>query len=124
MPLSSAPIPIDIVPVANVPSSVLSDVGANARLDCSGRWVSVSDRTDSRILAAVRSAAPRDDFARAPYESEIPRRGSSEPCADGDKDGMPDAWESSQGLDPHRNDASGTRPGVDVTNIEAYLNGQ
>lgn len=43
------------------------------------------------------------------------------PPADGDNDGMPDAWESSHGLNPGANDSATVRPSG-YTAIEEYLN--
>lgn len=45
------------------------------------------------------------------------------PYKDSDKDGMPDAWESKNGLNPNNaSDASGDRDNDGYTNIEEYLN--
>ena len=44
--------------------------------------------------------------------------------ADADRDGMPDAWETRHGLDPHdRSDAAKDADGDGYTAIEEYLNG-
>ncbi len=40
---------------------------------------------------------------------------------DGDADGMPDAWETEQGLDPSTDDSAGDVDGDGWTNIEEYL---
>lgn len=43
--------------------------------------------------------------------------------ADGDQDGMPDAWETSHGLNPaDASDAAGDRDGDGYTNVEEYIN--
>ena len=43
---------------------------------------------------------------------------------DTDKDGMPDAWEKANGLDPgNAADASAYKLSKGYTNIEVYLNG-
>jgi pectate lyase len=47
-----------------------------------------------------------------------------EPYADADADGMPDAWETKYGLNPHdAADAAGDLNGDGYTNIEDFLNG-
>jgi hypothetical protein len=49
---------------------------------------------------------------------------SGKPYKDSDKDGMPDAWETKFGLDPHSaSDAVKDSDGDGYTNIEEYLNG-
>ncbi len=46
------------------------------------------------------------------------------PYMDSDDDGMPDEWESKQGLNPNdAGDASGDKDNDGYTNIEAFLNG-
>jgi hypothetical protein len=45
------------------------------------------------------------------------------PYKDADKDGMPDAWETKNGLNPNNaSDASRDRDNDGYTNIEEYLN--
>ena len=47
-----------------------------------------------------------------------------EPYVDTDKDGMPDAWEEQNGLNPNdASDANGDCTGDGYTNIEKYING-
>jgi hypothetical protein len=43
------------------------------------------------------------------------------PPPDGDRDGMPDAWEQARGLDPGRDDSTRDRNGDGYTNVEEYL---
>jgi hypothetical protein len=46
------------------------------------------------------------------------------PYVDTDKDGMPDAWEKANGLNPNdASDANGDCTGDGYTNIEKYING-
>lgn len=44
-------------------------------------------------------------------------------CTDADSDGMPDAFETVQGLNPNLADANGDADKDGYTNIEEYLNG-
>jgi pectate lyase len=47
-----------------------------------------------------------------------------EPYADADNDGMPDAWETEHGLNPHdASDAAADANGDGYTNVEDFLNG-
>ena len=49
---------------------------------------------------------------------------TGEPYQDADDDGMPDAWETEHGLNPHdASDSSGDANGDGYTNIEDFLNG-
>ena len=53
-----------------------------------------------------------------------PELAPGEPPADGDGDGMPDAWETAHGLVPDGpGDAAADPDGDGWTNIEEYLNG-
>jgi hypothetical protein len=80
------------------------------------------DSVDRRIVADVRNGtganiASQEDVGGLPV-----LRGGAAPT-DTDKDGMPDEWESSHGLDPSdRSDASGDRNSDGYTNIEEYVN--
>ena len=52
-----------------------------------------------------------------------PTLASGTPPLDTDRDGMPDAWESRLGLDPHDPaDRNGDVTGNGYTNLEDYLN--
>ena len=52
-----------------------------------------------------------------------PELKSAEAPADGDHDGMPDAWESKHGLDPNDpSDGAKAKEAGGYTNLEAYLN--
>jgi pectate lyase len=92
--------------------TVLAEAGASLHRDV----------IDERLVDDVRneSGALITDPAAVGGFGQL--NGGSAP-ADGDRDGMPDAWEDAQGLNPddpsdaHGTDASG------YTNIERYLNG-
>lgn len=96
----------------------LTDVGAFPR-----------DPLDERLFGQIASgqiaATPRD---RNPAGDGGALPASSPPAPkDSDRDGMPDAWEQANGLDPQRPDNNGlqlarARLGVDgYTNLEVYL---
>lgn len=80
------------------------------------------DAIDARIIQSVREGAGAiiDSQAQVGGWPAL-ERGEAPP--DGDGDGMPDAWEKANGLDPgDPKDAS--RPGDDgYTQIERYING-
>jgi pectate lyase len=70
---------------------VLNDVGANARVTCSGMWEVAVDAIDARVIRETR----RGSGPSLPPESAGPWTGYDvgEPCVDSDGDGLPDAWE-------------------------------
>ncbi len=70
---------------------------------------SVRDKTGSSRIDTTR---PWPDLAaRAPV-----------PPADSDHDGMPDAWETAHGLDPHNTRDGAAFAANGYTNVENYLN--
>jgi hypothetical protein len=121
---------LDITPesVSGLEASMLQDaapnpVGASRRLDCLGNWVDVRDAADARTVneyfsgAGARAPATEDDVGGFPA---IP---SGTPCADADRDGMPDAWEVARGLKPD-DPSDGNAVGAGgLTNLERYLAG-
>lgn len=97
---------------------VFANVGAN-------RW---RDPVDSVFLANLKSLGkagtqPTDEASLGlPNVVGIIPNGTAP--ADADKDGMPDAWETSKGLNPNNaSDRNGTNLSKDgYTNLEMYLN--
>jgi pectate lyase len=125
-PLQQPPIPVDIQSAHEAYQSVLADVGANARLNCSGDWISNSDSVDVRILADVRRGEGSEKPISSPNQvGGYPELATGRLCADNDRDGMPNAWEYLHGL--NRNDptdGSADADGDGYTNVEEYLNGK
>lgn len=139
-PLAATQVPITATTAgAALETLLLGDVGASRRLDCSGRWVAARDPLDQRILAQYRNGdGPSDASERCvgtaatgcipqgettSLEGRLPSLAAGVTCADADRDGMPDAFETGKGLDPY--DAADARTvGSDgYTNLESYLNG-
>lgn len=84
------------------------------------------DAADTRIVAEVRSGKP--GFANGIIDSQKtvggwPDLPAAIPYADSDRDGMPDHWEQSHGLDPNRDDSAMYTLDKAYTNVEMYLNG-
>ena len=128
---------ISIMPAREAFQYVTENVGAN---------LPVRDPVDARIVGQVRTGKiaykegvklPETQFKhrRLPLDSykqgvitDISQVGGypeykGTPHKDADKDGMPDAWESKNGLNPNNaSDASGDRDNDGYTNIEEYLN--
>jgi uncharacterized protein YjdB len=125
-PIGGAEIPITVRSAEQAYTSVLGDVGANARLDCVGNWVNVMDRVDRDVIDhVIRKSGPSIE-EEIDHQSDFggyPTLPVGTPCADSDGDGMPDEWEAR-----HFDCPTCAKPGEDrnqdgYLNIEAYLNG-
>ncbi|WP_202914535.1 OmpL47-type beta-barrel domain-containing protein [Paenibacillus antri] len=90
-------------------------------LDYSGASIA-RDAVDARVIDGVRNQTgviigDEDDVGG------FPTLARETAPADTDRDGMPDAWETAQGLDPaDPEDRNGDRNGDGYTNLEDYLN--
>lgn len=128
---------ISIMPAREAFQYVVDNAGAN---------LPVRDPVDSRIVEQVKTGKivykegvklPDSQFKhrRLPPDSykqgvitDVSQVGGypeykGTPHKDSDKDGMPDAWETKQGLNPNNaSDASTDRDNDGYTNIEEYLN--
>ena len=88
-----------------------------------GATLPARDRADANTVAGVRDRTGRiidhpDDVGG------YPTLATATPPADGDGDGMPDAWETARGLDPaDAADGPADRDGDGYTNVEEYING-
>jgi hypothetical protein len=80
------------------------------------------DAIDLRIVDEVRSGGGR--VINAPSEvGGLPTYATSEPAPDADGDGLPDAWETTHGLNPaDPADAAADRDADGYTNLEEWLN--
>jgi hypothetical protein len=128
---------ISIMPAREAFQYVLDNVGAN---------LPARDPVDARVVEQVKTGKiaykegvklPETQFKhrRLPIDSykkgiitDISQVGGypeykGTPYKDADKDGMPDAWETKNGLNPNNaSDASRDRDNDGYTNIEEYLN--
>lgn len=124
-PLPQAPIPVTLQPASTAYASVLADVGANARLDCSGNWVSNVDPVDVRLLTDLQNnTGPDGPISDPEAVGGYPVIDPGTPCPDSDHDGMPDVWEDRYGF--NSNDPGDGPVDADqdmYTNVEEYLNG-
>ncbi|TDL18951.1 pectin lyase-like protein [Rickenella mellea] len=92
----------------------------------SGAGMSKSrDNVDTLLVNEVKSLGTSgeliSDETVSPWNSGGPIAGGTAP-KDSDGDGMPDAWEKANGLNPNVNDASGDKNGDGYDNIENYIN--
>jgi len=106
--------PVDVAPVAADPAiSAYEHVLAG-----SGAWP--RDSADTRVVQTVRTRSGH----HIDSEEEVggwPDLAGGAPELDGDRDGMPDAWERARGLDPARADGNADRDGDGMTNLEEWL---
>lgn len=125
--------------VPNSGSSAIEgdSVGASRRLDCAGNWVAagVRDSADTRELNdVVRGTGLSSRPATPPPPSAIATVGATCAagaidtaacaCLDTDHDGMPDAWELANGLDPTNASDGRLVRASGYTNLEYYLAGR
>ncbi|WP_145351654.1 pectate lyase family protein [Roseimaritima multifibrata] len=114
-PWPDSPIPITVHP---------SSTAADLVLDHAGATIPQRDAVDERVVSDVKNKTGKciDDPADVGGWPSI-RVGA--PVEDSDHDGMPDAWEIEQGLDPSdATDRNGLNLSkVGYSNLEVYLNG-
>lgn len=102
-------------------ADVLKSAGASLRRDTLDKRIikNVKDRTGK--LIDVQGGFKHGTL----YEETVnawPKLKSKKPKKDTDRDGMPDAWERKNGLNPKVNDASLIDVGTGYSNIEMYIN--
>jgi pectate lyase len=136
IPTPSGYLPITPEPALAISSTLLNDVGASRRLDCSGRWIDALDPVDRRIVTAVANGTNlygSYDYTslRASPQSQDdlggwPALPAGTPCADANGNGMPDAWEGHWARSLRRGKTlppDGLDFGDGYTNLEHYLHG-
>jgi pectate lyase len=129
------------------PADGSGPVGASRRLDCKGRWVPSRDTSDQNLIASYKTPSTACGRIYSPAQAlsgDCGSRGvdayasivvactnasavdnSSCSCVDTDGDGMPDAWEVAQGLNPNDpTDANGNKWSGEMTNLEFFLSGR
>lgn len=84
------------------------------------------DEVDSALVTAIRMQGGtkiQDEHALGVGADGYGTLAEGTAPADGDRDGMPDAWEITRGLDPARAEDGNADDDADgYTNLEAYLN--
>ncbi|MCP4643743.1 MAG: pectate lyase [bacterium] len=111
--------PIDIAVVATDPA----DEAFRKVLETGGATLPVRDSVDGRIVQEIADGTGRIINTQTDVGG-WPEYRNAEPPADGDGDGMPDAWETAHGLNPSDPaDAVKDADGDGYTNIEEWING-
>ena len=104
--------------------SILSDVGANKRLNADGTYSVNMDALDSDYISAALNDSGQS--YRDPSEWILPsldHPDNNNPYTDDDNDGMPNTWEIAKNLDPNDpNDGNLDTDGDGYTNLEEFLN--
>ena len=122
-PLPALLFPITAHDVATAETLVLAGAGASRRLDCAGNWVSNRDSADARIVAEYTAGnagiVPANEDAVGGY----PTIAAGTACTDTDGDGMPDIWETANGLNPASAADGPTLHASGYSNLERYLAG-
>ncbi|MDJ0276375.1 pectate lyase [Sphingomonas sp. 2R-10] len=107
--------PIDMPPIAAEPAATAAD-RVLARAGAS----KVRDAVDLAVIDGVRRRTGRQIDTEADAGGWPTLRGGT-PARDSDGDGMADAWERANGLNPRRADGNRVRPADGRTSLEAYL---
>ena len=126
-PSANPKIPVTVQTAQAAYTSVLASVGASQRIDCKGDWVSNRDKLDSLFVNSAQNDTGSGSDADHDDPSDfggIPNLATGQGCADGDNDGMPDAFEQRYGLNLNdASDASKDDDGDGYVNVEEYVNG-
>ncbi|CAE6507039.1 unnamed protein product [Rhizoctonia solani] len=96
-------------------AKVIAGVGASKSRD------NVDTLLINQVKSLGKSGALISDEAVSPWSSGGPIAGGTAP-KDTDGDGMPDDWETANGLNPNVNDAMQDKNGDGYANIENYVN--
>ncbi|MEV4172910.1 Ig-like domain-containing protein [Nonomuraea sp. NPDC049709] len=93
-----------------------------AVLEQAGAILPRRDAIDARLVNEVRTGTGRQINSQKDVGGFLPLPSEVPAPADGDHDGMPDEWETAQGLDPGNADDAKLVDGSGYTNLERYLN--
>ena len=131
-PIPPSEHPVPVLSASQAYKRILTDVGANARLNSLGEQVTNLDSTDRRVIDDVRNGTGAGTIFQGnqvhySHPNQVGGYAKIEPgtpYADSDHDGLPDAWETKHGFDPKAVATSGGDTDDDgYTNIEEFLNG-
>jgi pectate lyase len=123
-PLPNTTYPIVAEPVDGLAGNLIPIVGASRRLACDGTWVANRDAVDTRV---INDYLTNTGITATPLtENDVggfPVIAGGTPCADADDDGMPDVWETANGLNPNNAADRNNLAANGHTNLENYLKG-
>ncbi|HAO34046.1 MAG TPA: hypothetical protein DCQ84_13990 [Candidatus Competibacteraceae bacterium] len=121
-PLPTLPYPITAQSAAELDNRVLPTVGASHRLDCMGNWVENRDTVDRRVISEYHNLQG-NYYVNEDSVGGFPVIDPGTACTDTDGDGMPDAWETAQGLNPSSAADGPQLYASGYSNLERYLAG-
>jgi len=114
--------PITTSLATNLETVVLPTVGASKKLGCDGALSDNRDSTDARVISeygANQGIVPTTEADVGGFPSLV----AGTACTDTDGDGMPNVWETANGLNPSSSaDGNGVHASG-YTNLEMYLSG-
>ena len=128
-PFADLGVPITQLGTDEAYNNVLNDVGTNAYLNADGTVGRYLDTMDNHYINDTKngtmwnggSTYVNKTDANALVYPELPT--NSRPAGyDTDDDGMPNIWETANGLNPNINDAADDQDGDGYTNLEEFLN--
>lgn len=128
--------PLPIRPVKDLYNYLTKNSGCSKRLLSNGRVLSNYDDIDIRYLEflssracdSYQSSSKGSSYSSSEHYQEFHNNVSNTPMSirdldyDLDNDGMPDEWETRQGLNPNEDDSNADLDGDGYTNIEEFLN--
>ncbi|MEV5324598.1 Ig-like domain-containing protein [Nonomuraea sp. NPDC052634] len=91
-------------------------------LEQAGATLPRRDAIDARLVNEARTGTGRHINSQKDVGGFVPLPTEVEPPADGDHDGIPDEWETANGLDPADPEDAQTAGPDGYTNLERYLN--
>ncbi|MDY0149038.1 MAG: thrombospondin type 3 repeat-containing protein [Kiritimatiellia bacterium] len=125
MKISTASDVFDGLGVSSVTASFSDGRTATLVADSAGRFqntVLLSGTSTVCKITSLSGGGQTDNNRGIGWTIPIQLLGGGE-LADTDGDGMPDAWELANGLDPFVDDANGDADGDGITNLQEYLHG-
>jgi len=129
-PITAAQFPVTIQPANDARTSVLADVGDNARLDNLGNWVSRQDIIDRNIIRDIKNGTGPGTAEENDHQDDyggFPTIDPGTKYADTDSDGMADDWENRYFGTLSRGSASDSSlfdfDNDGYTDLEEFLNG-
>ncbi len=102
--------------------NVLNEGGNSKGIDCNGNWFNRRDSIDARVVNEVKTGTGHIIDDPSEVGGWITIAGGTA-CTDTDRDGIPDGWEVTFGLNPNNISDGAAISSNGYTNLENYING-